>query len=230
MSPNTHSNEPPWKLSPEEIAKFQEAGHPRTYHATTRRPAAIFIAGDPPIHVILVLEGRVRITKSPDADGPQVLLGTRGEGELVGEIAAIDRQPRSAMVWTSGGPVRGVGMYADEFERFLKDNSEIMWRLLVAQVRAVRDADARLAASRTPAESRVIWCLKHECAKELEARPNRRVGEPVTVPLSRSDLAELAMVSDGVVSRALQSLCKAEIIKRANGRYIILKPEALLQS
>jgi CRP/FNR family cyclic AMP-dependent transcriptional regulator len=229
MASDTYGNELPWKLTPAEMARFQETGHGRSYPGTEKDPAAILIADDPPTHVVLILEGRVKITKSSHADGREVLLGTRGEGELVGEIAVIDRRPRSATVWTAGGPVKGSAMHADEFEKFLRANPAIMWRLLVSQVRAVREADDRLAASRTPAESRVIWCLKHECEKQMEARHDRRPGEAVIVSLSRTDLARLAMVSIGVVSRALQGPRTEGLIAPGRNRYIILKPEELLQ-
>jgi CRP/FNR family transcriptional regulator, cyclic AMP receptor protein len=63
-------------------------GHRRRYP----RAARIFCQGDPSNFVIAILEGRVKIAVT-STTGDESLLGIRGPGELVGELAAPDPPP-----------------------------------------------------------------------------------------------------------------------------------------
>jgi CRP/FNR family transcriptional regulator, cyclic AMP receptor protein len=60
-----------------------------------QRGALIFAKGDPGSRVIAVLDGTVRISV-PTINGHEVMLAQVSRGELFGELAAIDGQPRSA--------------------------------------------------------------------------------------------------------------------------------------
>src|SRR4029079_12282913 len=55
----------------------------------------IFAEGADSDHVVALTAGRVKIT-SIDADGRESLLAVRAPGDLLGELSAIDKLPRSA--------------------------------------------------------------------------------------------------------------------------------------
>ncbi len=60
-----------------------------------QRGALIFAKGDPGSSVMAVLDGSVRISVST-INGHEVVLAQVSRGDLFGELAVIDGQPRSA--------------------------------------------------------------------------------------------------------------------------------------
>jgi CRP/FNR family transcriptional regulator, cyclic AMP receptor protein len=60
-----------------------------------KRGATIFIKGDPTNGLYAVVSGRVKLSNS-SPDGRNVILGFVGPGDLFGELAVLDGQPRSA--------------------------------------------------------------------------------------------------------------------------------------
>src|SRR5882672_8806460 len=63
--------------------------------ATLKRGATIFSKGDPGNSLVAVISGTVKISIY-SADGRAAILNLIGPGEIFGEIALLDRQPRSA--------------------------------------------------------------------------------------------------------------------------------------
>jgi CRP-like cAMP-binding protein len=64
---------------------------------TFARGEALMHAEQVPREVLLLRSGRVRVSAATPG-GRRLLLAFRGPGELVGELSAIDEQPRSASV------------------------------------------------------------------------------------------------------------------------------------
>src|SRR5436190_23827426 len=64
-------------------------------HTTLKRGATIFSKGDPGNSLVAVISGTVKISIS-SPDGRNAILNLIGAGEIFGEIALLDRQPRSA--------------------------------------------------------------------------------------------------------------------------------------
>jgi CRP/FNR family cyclic AMP-dependent transcriptional regulator len=70
------------------------------------------------------------------------ILRTLGPGDHFGEIALIDRGPRSATI-VATTDLRCRGMSAWEFRPFVKERPEVAWPLLENLVRMLREAEAR---------------------------------------------------------------------------------------
>src|SRR6516225_2713495 len=68
-----------------------------------RYPAGstLIMEGDPSTYVVVLIDGWVKVTATTE-DGGQALLALRSGGDLVGEQAALDGQPRSASVISAG--------------------------------------------------------------------------------------------------------------------------------
>ena len=69
-------------------------------HAVTRRLAAgqvLFLAGDPSDHLVIVTSGRLRVLVSSER-GDEYVLTVLTAGDVVGELALFDGEPRSASV------------------------------------------------------------------------------------------------------------------------------------
>ena len=105
--------------------------------------AARFQAGDEILrqnevaqHMVVLVDG----TASVRRDGK--VLATLGPGDAAGEMALIDRRPRSASV-VADGPVDVVLVYAREFERLVAEQPSICARLLRAQTSRLRALDRR---------------------------------------------------------------------------------------
>ena len=61
---------------------------------TVRKGDFIFHEGDPGDHMLILVEGRIAITKG--GEGYSSLLCYEGKGRIIGEMALLDRERRSA--------------------------------------------------------------------------------------------------------------------------------------
>lgn len=90
--------------------------------------------------IFFILEGAVRaIIYAPD--GKALLFTDLEEGEAFGEIAAIDRGPRSASI-EALRPTLVAVMSASDFERILRDDAEVCiaaLRLLTSRIRRLSE-------------------------------------------------------------------------------------------
>ena len=90
---------------------MRPALHERGVSRRFERGAALFHERQLSDRVMLLLEGRVKIASASE-DGREAVLAFRGPGEVLGELSAIDGQPRSASVtavdpvWCAGGARR----------------------------------------------------------------------------------------------------------------------------
>src|SRR2546423_11406790 len=80
-------------LDEPERADLMQRAHRRRY----RRGATVFHEGGGSDEVVVVLSGRVKVS-TVTGDGKEVVLAFRGPGDLLGELSAIDDEPRSATV------------------------------------------------------------------------------------------------------------------------------------
>lgn len=69
-------------------------------------------------------------------------IATAGPGEVIGEMALIDGEPRSATV-TADGEVEGVMIYGTAFRKLLSQHPTICTKLLIAQTARLRALDKR---------------------------------------------------------------------------------------
>lgn len=185
-------------LSPEEADTLHAGGIRRRY----RRGAMIFSEGETSDRVMIVLEGRAKISHFTE-DGREVVLAVRGPGDLLGELSAVDGEPRSATA-SAIDPVEALVVPAQDFLSFLQSQPRVATILLKTVTGRLRDADRKrieFAAQDT---------LGRVAARLLELA--ERFGEDdagavrITVPLSQQELAGWTGSSREAVSKALQTL------------------------
>ncbi|MFJ9320462.1 Crp/Fnr family transcriptional regulator [Streptomyces globisporus] len=202
----------PFTESEEKV--LRSAGRSRTWPAGT----VLFLQGDAPDCLALVTEGRVKITAEARS-GYTSLLSLRGPGELVGEMACLDRRTRSATAVTVT-PVRGTAITAARFLGLLEQDHGLALSILRSIVARLRHADAlRADQGALSAGARVARVLL-----DLALRHGTEVGaedHACVVPVSQADLAGAAGTSRESVVRALRELQRDGVVTTSRGRIVV---------
>ncbi|HSS12182.1 MAG TPA: Crp/Fnr family transcriptional regulator [Acidimicrobiales bacterium] len=178
--------------------------------------------GDAATSVLLIVSGLVKLTKTA-ASGRQAVLELRGPGDPVGELGAIDKQPRSANV-VAVGDVEVVVLSAHRFDALVQKRSALAHRLLVTVVGRLREASARqLELGTVDVVARVCRRLAELAALGTSIDG----GVLVRAELSQQDLADWAGISrDGVV-RALHELRTLGWLETGRRRLMIQDLDAI---
>ncbi len=188
-----------------------------------RRGAILFHEGEDAENVLIVRSGRVKVS-SYTADGKEVVLAIRGPGELLGELSAIDGEPRSA----SAGALEQVEVLsvpAEDFRAFLGTRPRIAVALMQMLSRRLRDADRkRVEFGAFDTIGRVSRRLV-ELAERFGESSSK--GVRITVPLSQQELAGWTGSSREAVSKALRSLRARGYIETARRGITVLDIDAL---
>jgi len=202
-------------LEEDELERFSRVAVPRSFPAGTR----VFHEGDRSDACYIVREGSFRVTRE-HSDGRAITLATLGPGEVLGELAMLDGDLRSASAESlSDGelPARP----AVDVKALLARHPEISVKLVAALVRRLRAANERISRqSFQTVPSRVAGVLLQLVAEAGES------GE-VTIRMNQADLAQLAGTSRESVSRFLADLERGGIVRPGRGRVTVLAPEKL---
>jgi CRP/FNR family transcriptional regulator, cyclic AMP receptor protein len=192
-------------------------GRPRQYPRNTR----VFCEGDPSDFVIAIREGLVKIVVTTE-DGHESLLGIRGPGELVGELAALDPAPRAASA-VALEALTVQTLTADEFRAFVTQHGRAALELMRMLIGRLREADRRrVEFGAYDALSRVARFLAQLAA---EQEPHGRGG--AVVRLSQHEIGELVGASRESVGRALASLRQRRLVTTGRRSVTVLDIGAL---
>jgi CRP/FNR family cyclic AMP-dependent transcriptional regulator len=206
-------------LTPDERADFVRRSGRRTW----QRGDVLCREGDDSVWVAAIESGRVKAS-SHTAAGTEVVLAVRGPGSLLGELAAVDAQPRSATLMALE-PVTALVMPPREFQSYLAAHGRIALLLLRLLADRLRDADRkRIEFGAQDTKGRVAARLV-----ELAERFGSPVadGVQIALPLSQDELAGWVGSSREAVSKALGSLRVAGWIRTSRLRVTVLDLEAL---
>jgi CRP-like cAMP-binding protein len=180
-------------------------------------------ANQVPTEVIVIRAGRVKVSATSPA-GRQVLLAFRGPGDLVGELAAVDRRPRSADVHALE-PVDAIALGHGTFRALLAEHPQASLALLQDLSARLRDADAkRLQLAAYTAIGRVAFALLE--LADMFGAPGVPVTD-VSLPLSQDELAGWIGSSLESVGRALQTMRGVGWIETRRRAIRILDPRGL---
>src|SRR5689334_17224838 len=187
------------------------------------RGAALFHERQTADRVLVVLEGCVKLSSLSDS-GKEVVLAIRGPGDLLGELAAIDGEPRSATA-TALEPVKAMSIAVSDFQRFLEHHPGVALKLLRVVTKRLRDADRKrveFAAddSMTRVAARIV---------ELSERFGDDVaqGLAIDLPISQEELAGWTGCSRDSVVNALQSMRGLGWIETHRRRIVVRDIDAL---
>jgi CRP/FNR family transcriptional regulator, cyclic AMP receptor protein len=207
------------ELTEQELADLTRHGRRRRLPTGT----PLFLEGTRSDTVVLVVSGRVKVFSSTE-DGTEVILAVRGPGALLGELAAIDDQPRSASV-RSMEPVDVLVVGAREFIAFLHDHPRAMWLLMRILTHRLRDAD------RKRVEFGVYDALSRVAHRLVELA--ERFGEPtesgirITLAFTQDELAGWVGASREAVTKALRILRDRGYVQTQRRTVTVLDIEGL---
>ena len=173
-------------------------------------------AGDESSQVMIIDSGWVKVSVrvSAGAEAREEILAIRGQGDVVGERAALTTQVRSATV-TALDEVSAMVVPAERFAEFLRGHpraAEVLQRQIIER----REEDKTRLSLGEPAgaERRLAWLL-------LDLAQRRGGYQQVpsamfTLPVSQQELADWAGTSPDTVGRFLRSWRERGIIARSD--------------
>ena len=206
-------------LTPEEVDDLLQRGVRRTF----RRGAFLMTEGEASDHVIVVLNGRAKIS-SYTAEGKEVVLAVRGPGDLLGELSAFDGEPRLATV-SALEQIEALIIPSERFTRFLEDHPRVAVLLLQMLTHRLRDSarkQVEYGAYDTP--GRVARRLL-----ELVERYGQAEGPSVRISLSltQDELAGWTGSSREAVSKALREFRDRGWVTTGRRSIVVLDVDAL---
>ncbi|SEF36495.1 cAMP-binding domain of CRP or a regulatory subunit of cAMP-dependent protein kinases [Amycolatopsis pretoriensis] len=206
-------------LAPSTVSSLVQVGAERVY-----RPGDVVVReGESTTFVVLLLEGCVKVTATT-ADGGRALLAVRGGGELVGELAGLDGQPRSATV-TAVGRLRTRVIGRAEFQRFLirhPDAAMAVSRMVAAKLRWSTQRRIDFSGYDVPARLARILVSLVSAYGALTSR-GWEIGFPITQP----ELAALIGAAEPTVHKSLTELRHRKVLDTGYRRMTILDLPAL---
>jgi CRP/FNR family transcriptional regulator, cyclic AMP receptor protein len=196
-------------------------------HATVTRQAEgdqIFAKGDPGNSMMAVLKGRVVIS-APSPDGRQVVLTVMREGDLLGEIALLDGNERTADA-TAAIDCELLVVPRRSLLALLERRPDLCIDLLILLCERLRRTNEQV-------EDLAFLDLEARIAKVLVRLTEENGGEdqsstkPVGVKISQRALGELVGGSRESVNKHLQDWKRSGIIAIEKGAIVIRDLPAL---
>jgi CRP/FNR family cyclic AMP-dependent transcriptional regulator len=172
-----------------------------------RANESVIERGDEETNVYFIITGTVHV-QNYSKTGRVVTYATLKEGDMFGELAAIDSLPRSAWVCTTI-PCQMATAPGSEFLKLLSDNSEMSLALLRRMSSDIRLLDERLT------DLTLLGAEQRACTELLRmAKPDKEApgGYVVAPMLTHANFANLVGVSRETVSRIFRKLREDTLI------------------
>jgi CRP/FNR family transcriptional regulator, cyclic AMP receptor protein len=198
---------------------LREQGFSRSF----QRGAVLFSEGDVADRVFLIEHGWVTL-RTPTPAGGEVILGLRGPGDVVGELSALDGEPRSATA-VAVDDVEAVVAPARLMSTMLERDPGLAGELLRVLAKRLRESD------RQRLEFAMLDTLGRVARRLLELA--ERFGEPgddgvrVELPLSQEQLASWCGCSREATVKALRTLREVADVTTGRRTFTLRDPELL---
>jgi CRP-like cAMP-binding protein len=184
----------------------------------------LFQAGDPGEGCYLVLDGALKATVTTP-DGHERMLAVFGKGMIVGEMALVDNEERSATV-TALRPSTLAYVSRDQFFRYAdRDTSVYRHALRILAQRLRGTNEDTLAQGNATVAGRVARAML--LLADSLGSPDKAGARVIAENVSQADIAAMAGAARENVSRVIAQWLRAGIIRRADGRYVIVRRDAL---
>jgi CRP/FNR family transcriptional regulator, cyclic AMP receptor protein len=184
----------------------------------------LFLAGDPGDGCYHVEKGLLKVGVASPAGGERIL-AILGPGALIGELAIIDGQPRSASVAAIRESELGFISRA-VYEEFVREHPETNRHVLTLLAQRLRDTNSIVAAaSFLSTKGRVALALLSLAEAFGQEVGNKRI--LIRQKISQSDVAAMAGVARENVSRTLNDWMRKKLVSRVSSYYCLENKERL---
>lgn len=202
------ADDKPWSrfadsITDSDLEALYALGRPMVFRAGEH----LMRAGERGNHIAVLRSGHVKVVTG-DGSGHERLIGVRGRGDLLGEMACLQNRPRSAGV-VAHNRVDGMWISGDRFLAFLDRRPRVALEVARQVMVRLREAERR----QTELVSHDVGVRLVRAMQEMIAVfAERRCPAVAEVPLLQEELAQLATASEVAVQRALRGLRDAGLV------------------
>jgi CRP-like cAMP-binding protein len=202
-------------LTPAQIEQLVAMAHPRRI----ARDSTLFAKGDPGTELFAVVSGTVKIMV-PSSDGREAIIALLHRGEIFGEIALLDGQPRTADAVTMTDCDLMV-IERRDFLSFVHSEPKVAIKLIALLCARLRIADARI-------EETAFLDLPTRLARLLlQLLEDNAAADNKTLSITQQKISEMLGASRESVNKHLRALANREAIALKRGVIVVLAPQAL---
>jgi len=185
------------------------------------RDAVIYEDGSIGDYMYIISEGQVKVTKMSE-DGREKILEILGPGDFHGEMALLDRAPRSASVKTTT-PCVLLALSRQDFLGLLKQNHELTLELIRVLVRRLRETDEQIKGLLFErVEGRARRLLARLAKEPVPGREDR----VATSPITHQQLADLVGTRRETITRVVKELKDEGWLEQEGKRYLVPAADA----
>jgi CRP-like cAMP-binding protein len=185
----------------------------------------LFRKGDQGRQLYGVLSGRLKVSAA-GGDGKEIVFNVCDPGEVIGEIALLDSNPRSATI-VALEPSELLVLDRRDFLPFLERHPRVaieLAELLAARLRRLSEA----------AEDSVLLALRTRLAKKLVGLAQRYgqttpEGVEIDLPLSQQEIGDMVGTTRESINKQLRAWTLEGLLSTARGR-ITLRDRAALEA
>lgn len=207
-------------LREEELRALSQIVIERKY----RKSSNIFFEGDPGDGVYFVKSGQVKITKTSEEGGEQIL-HLLGPGDIFGEVVLFDGGDFPATAQTIVDCQIGM-IRNQDMESFIRGNPEVALKFLKVMSQRLRAAQVKIKnLALQDTLRRTIGMLLHLAQEHGQKTAE---GVEINLPLNRQELANMVGTSRETVTRILSRLNKENLIILDKHKIVILDEEELM--
>ena len=182
--------------------------------------ATVFEEGSVGEYMYVIREGTVKVSKMSD-DGREKVLEMLGPGDFFGEMALLDRAPRSASVKATTDCVL-LALSRNDFIALLRRNPEISLELVRELARRLRETDEEVRGLLFErVEGRTRRVLRRMANQPAPGRPHL----VSTGSITHQQLADLVGTSRETITRVVKSLKRRGWLDQDGKHYLIAKEE-----
>lgn len=166
----------------------------------------------------VLLGGQARVLVGP-ADR---VIAIRRVGDVVGELAMIDSNPRSATV-EAATRVRALVLSADQYRSVVEVRPRIMLLVLRVVAQRLREADRRRGDDGQHLRTRFASLLV-EYVDDYGIPDQQGIFVPIT---SQADVASVVRASRGSLAKVLSQLRRQRVLSTVRGAFVVHDPDTL---
>jgi CRP/FNR family transcriptional regulator, cyclic AMP receptor protein len=203
-------------LAPAQIKRLGSLARPRRIVSGT----TLFVKGDPGTALFAVVNGTVKITV-PSIDGREATFNLLHAGDIFGEIALLDGQPRTADA-VAATDCELMVIERRDFLGFVHDEPKVAMKLIELLCARLRIAGARM-------EEVVFLNLSARLARLLLrlVEENAVAADKSKLFITQQQISGMLGTTRESVNKHLQIWARRRVIALKRGSILVLAPRAL---